>query len=118
MQNNWGVLGSGFGSYGYLPAIIKAGYTAIVPERYLGKFRKRADLHPLIDRIKFCRVESEIIRNSNFLVLARRTEDQDVLIQSHIQDLNSKSIFFEKHLTQSNKLRRMKLERLKKNKVK
>lgn len=118
MQNNWGILGSGFGSYGYLPAIIKAGYNAIVPERYLEKFRKRADLHPLIDRIKFCGLESEIIRNSNFLVFARRPEDQDVFIQSHIQDLKSKSIFFEKPLSQSNEISRKNLELLSKNKVK
>ena len=63
MGNNWGVLGSGFGSYGYLPAIVKAGYPVSVPERYLGKFKTRTDIFPLINKIRFFRYSIYINRS-------------------------------------------------------
>jgi hypothetical protein len=117
MGNNWGVLGSGFGSYGYLPAIVKAGYPVSVPERYLGKFKTRTDIFPLINKIRFCKTDSEIIKSSDFLVFARRPVDQNIFIQNNIEHLKSKFIFFEKPLSQSNQLSQKNLELLIRNKI-
>jgi len=117
MEYKWGVLGSGFGSYGYLPAIVKAGYQVNVPERYLEKFKKRKDISPLINKLTFWKTDTEIIKNSDYLVFARRPVDQNAFIRNNIHQLKSKFIFFEKPLSQSNQLSQKNLELLVSNKI-
>ena len=66
-----GILGSGFGIYGYLPAIINSNYKALTLEKYRPLIEKRHELQKYVNNISFLRGEEELIENIDALVLAR-----------------------------------------------
>jgi hypothetical protein len=94
-----GILGGGFGLYGYMPAAIQANYTTLV----LSKYKTLISVHPILkrflDQLIFVDSESELIDESDILVFARTPELQFDLIKD-LSD-SSKIYFFEKPLAQS-----------------
>lgn len=72
-----GILGAGFGLYGYLPAIIVGcRQTAVLPERYRGPFQARAELQGLAPSIRWAPTEEDVLAQVDTLILARRPADQ------------------------------------------
>lgn len=48
------IVGSGFGLYGYLPAVVEAlGAVVLLPEAYRAKVEARHELHPYLDTIRW-----------------------------------------------------------------
>ncbi|MCH5342464.1 MAG: hypothetical protein J1E64_00385 [Acetatifactor sp.] len=77
------ILGSGFGLYGYLPAVSECGYKVIIPARYRAKFESRQELVIYSDTVHYIEDDEDIdslTGNLDLLVIARRPSDQvDVL---------------------------------------
>ncbi len=93
-----GILGSGFGLYGYLVALREAKlknkiYTLL---KYKKLFIKRNDLAKHYKNVFFCNNEKEIIKRSYYLIFAKRPLDQEKFIKK-ILKLN-KNLFLEKPL--------------------
>ena len=66
-----GILGSGFGLYGYLPAIIQNGHLPVTLEKYRSVIMQRSDLRQFIDQIDFVADRDRLIKQSaGALVLA------------------------------------------------
>ncbi|MGV0715204.1 hypothetical protein ABQE93_07355 [Mycolicibacterium sp. XJ662] len=70
------VLGSGFGIYGYLPALIEAGYGVALPNRYRPALGDRPELSPYIDEVLWCGDVETALGRSSGAVIALRPQDQ------------------------------------------
>ena len=91
-----GVIGSGFGAYGYIPALIEEGYTVVTLRRYIAKLNSRPELQKYIEEIRFLDETSELIRLSEKLVIAVPPEMQNSLVSNN--ELSGKGMFLEKPL--------------------
>ena len=45
------IRGSGFGLYGYLPALVGCGRRVVLPERYRARFAERPELAPFANEV-------------------------------------------------------------------
>jgi predicted dehydrogenase len=86
------ILGSGFGLYGYLPALIGQGCDVLLPERYRAVVEGRGELASLSAAIEWVADDAAALDRAEALVLARRPEDQaaamaDILGRPNIQRL-------------------------------
>jgi Oxidoreductase family, NAD-binding Rossmann fold len=70
-----GILGSGFGLYGYMPALVNLGLEVSVPMRYAEKIAKREELRKNLTDV-FFKSEDQILSDCEILVIAKRPEDQ------------------------------------------
>lgn len=73
------VLGSGFGLYGHLPALVELGRKVCVPARYRSAFDERAELKQYRSGVYFANDESALLSTSRLLILARRPVDNEFL---------------------------------------
>ncbi len=70
------ILGSGFGLYGYLPALINLGERVVLPERYRDRFNSRPELAPFASQVQWSLTEEEALARADGVVLALRPSDQ------------------------------------------
>ena len=78
-----GILGSGFGLYGYFVALKEGKFknTIYTLSKYKRLFVKRKDLTKYYNAIFFCKNESELIKKSDYIIIARRPKDQENFIK-------------------------------------
>lgn len=76
MKNNIGILGGGFGLYGYLPAFLNQGYEIYTLEKYKETLKNREDICHFANKVTFLSNEKELIKNVNNLVIARNPKSQ------------------------------------------
>ena len=103
-QKTWGLFGSGFGVYGYLPALAKLGDTVLMPSRYRQKIARRLDVACFIPSIEFYEKDQDILDECSHLVFARRPTDQQNFLANNVSLFKSKILFLEKPLASSNNL--------------
>jgi len=70
------IFGSGFGLYGYLPALVAEGEVVVLLERYRVRLESRPELADLADMVQWARDEAEALQRADGVVLARRPADQ------------------------------------------
>ena len=70
------ILGSGFGLYGYLPALIDLGHSVVLPRRYRDIFYARRELLGFAERIEWQPDETAALSRAAGVVIALRPEDQ------------------------------------------
>jgi hypothetical protein len=97
-----GILGGGFGLYGYLPA---AAALLQEPVLLLNKYKSiidsRQELLSFKDQIIWLESEEELIQTADSLVISRRPIDQEALTSKCLLQKNLKRIMFEKPLASS-----------------
>jgi len=87
------ILGSGFGFYGYLPALIEGcGQEVVLPERYRSQLTARPDVGYLTERVEWARDEDVALAGADGIIVTRRPEDQvrcvaDILDRGNIERL-------------------------------
>jgi hypothetical protein len=65
------IVGSGFGLYGYLPAVVEAlGEVVLLPEAYRAKVEARHELHPYLDAIRWVPDARAALAAANGVVIA------------------------------------------------
>lgn len=106
-MSTFGILGSGFGLYGYLPALIESGNSVSIPTRYKDKIFSRFELTRYASQINYVD-ESQILLGCDNLVLARDPQSQyDFLMNS---ELVNKSLWLEKPLAPTIEMHREVIE--------
>jgi predicted dehydrogenase len=96
---NVAILGSGFGLYGYLPAIAECCHEhVILPERYRAQLKRRADVAIFENRIQWLANESAALENADAAILAVRPDDQISYVDGCLGHVNIKRILLEKPL--------------------
>jgi len=97
-----GILGSGFGLYGYLPAVadgLKSSSAAIVlPERYRAKFEKRPELSDFASLIDWVPDEAALYKKIDTLIVCLSPARQVEAIKQALSFPNIKYLLLEKPL--------------------
>ena len=91
------ILGSGFGLYGYLPALIDIGVKKIIlPSRYRAKFSLRSELSIFLNNIEWVQDEDEAIRSADTVVIALKPDLQVHWASKCLKLKNIKRLILEK----------------------
>jgi hypothetical protein len=94
-----GILGSGFGLYGYLPAAVSLGLTPIIlPLRYQEKLLARQELRDFTKHIHWVDSEQTLIEMATTLVVSRRPIDQFEALPNYLTQVQLKKLILEKPL--------------------
>lgn len=93
-----GVLGSGFGLYGYLPALLQLGERVAMPERYREKLLARAELRALDSSVAWLASDQEVLAASDGLIVSRRPEDQVRSVRAALGHDSVRRLLLEKPL--------------------
>jgi hypothetical protein len=97
-----GILGGGFGLYGYLPAAVKLlQEPVLLLNKYKPIIDSRQELLSFKEQIIWLESEEELIQSADSLVISRRPIDQERLISECLLQTNLKRIMFEKPLASS-----------------
>lgn len=95
------ILGSGFGLYGYLPALQSLSCEILLPERYRAVVEGREELSSFADGITWVANEDAAVDLAEAVVVARRPVDQAELIGELLRKPNLKRLLLEKPLAQN-----------------
>lgn len=94
------ICGSGFGLYGYLPAIYKFTNKIYLNKKYQKIFYTRGELLLFESKIVWYKNIKKIIYLIDYLIIAKRPDDQIKIIQTILNNNNKiKHIFLEKPLS-------------------
>lgn len=94
-----GILGGGFGLYGYLPAAVSLlQEPVLLLNKYKPIIDSRQELFSFKDKIIWLESEEELIQTADSLVISRRPIDQEALASKCLLQTNLKRIMFEKPL--------------------
>jgi len=69
------VLGSGFGLYGHIPALVELGFPVATLARYRTVLEGRPELAALQSKLELVATEDELLSEAQVVVLARRPQD-------------------------------------------
>jgi predicted dehydrogenase len=93
------ILGSGFGLYGYLAAVVGACREDVVlPERSREPFLRRPELAHCADRIKWVDDEAQALALAEDVVVAKRPLDQQQIVAQCLGQANVRRMILEKPL--------------------
>jgi hypothetical protein len=92
-----GILGSGFGLYGYLPAVSFVSKEKIILlKRYKNKYLERDELIQFYDQIEWVDDVNEILNRSSTLILAQTPEQNYITVECILEKYNLKYVLIEK----------------------
>lgn len=94
-----GILGGGFGIYGYLPAFERLNFEIHTLERYRESILNRSELEFFDGTIRYSKSEAILIENVDILVIARIPRMQVDFLVNNMDLLKEKYIFLEKPLS-------------------
>lgn len=90
------VLGSGFGLYGYFPALAQQGAQVILLDRYKSVIERRRELQRFAHNIVWVHDENAALDSAEAVVLARRPSDQTSLIDEIVRRSHLSRVLLEK----------------------
>lgn len=92
------ILGSGFGSYGYLPALVEASAEVALPIRYRDAVGGRPELSGYLQQVVWCSDVDDALTRSSGVVIALRPEDQARWVPRLTEMPNIRRLILEKPL--------------------
>jgi predicted dehydrogenase len=99
------ILGSGFGLYGYLPAlIVGCGQSVCLPERYRTRVEDRDDVRQFSDVITWSLDEHTALAEVDAVLVTQRPADQEKWVRECVIKPNIRAMLLEKPLARSPKL--------------
>lgn len=99
------IFGSGFGLYGYLPALLQSCHVNVcLPIRYQAFLQKREDISSLINDIEWSDNHEAILTHCDGVIFALPPQYQYHLLKKCLEKRNLKYFFLEKPLACSPKL--------------
>ena len=98
-MNTIGIIGAGFGLYGYLPALIEVGVKNILlPSRYKDKFSTRSELQIYAEHVQWVSDDRDMLEMVDSIILALPPVYQLELAKKLIHFQNIKKLLLEKPL--------------------
>jgi predicted dehydrogenase len=96
-MNKVGIFGSGFGLYGYLPALLSSfDVTVLLPRRYKNRLSKRDDLSKFLSQIQWVDHEMNVLDKVDTIVIAQRPFDQVGWVREILTRKTIKRLLLEK----------------------
>jgi hypothetical protein len=90
------ILGSGFGIYGYLPALMELGLEVVLPLRYQSVLAARPELAQYVQKVVWSVDEEQALARSSAAVVALRPADQAAWIPRLVRMPNLQQLILEK----------------------
>jgi hypothetical protein len=91
------IIGSGFGLYGYLPAISDVCKKIYLNQRYKKNFSNRTELKKYSNKIIWYFSQNKIISNIDYIIIAKRPQEQSKIVKKLLKkNYNFKHLFLEK----------------------
>jgi predicted dehydrogenase len=90
------IIGSGFGLYGYLPALTQLGMKVVLPTSYKDKVLARPELSKTLNHIEWVKDQNTALNITNGLVVATTPKIQKEFISYYLTFSNIKRILIEK----------------------
>lgn len=90
------ILGSGFGLYGYLPALLGLGKSVVLPKRYQPVVGGRSELSQFTASVDWCEDADEALARSDAVIVALRPADQARWISRLASMPNIRTLILEK----------------------
>lgn len=116
---SFGIVGSGFGLYGYLPAIFNhIANNIVLPESYKEKIKVRTDLSCFLDNIKWMNSWDELFNVVDGVVIASIPMIQPTIIDTCLKFKNIQYLFVEKPLAHDIQTSKLVLQILLQSKIK
>jgi len=111
VQKKWGILGGGFGLYGYMPALSEMTNLPIVMlERHMEGAKDRPELRRYLSRIEGVKTVEELLKISESLVISVPPKNQqEIILKSNFKKY--KNVILEKPLGTSPGLSKKVLEK-------
>jgi hypothetical protein len=94
--NVFTILGSGFGIYGYLPALMELGSKVVLPFRYQSVLAARPELAQYVRRVDWSADAEDALARSSAAVVALRPADQAAWIPRLVRMPNVRELILEK----------------------
>lgn len=94
-----GIIGKGFGLYGYLPAFVELGYQVGVLEDSKTVIKSRSELAHLSDNISYFSSERNLFEICDKIVLATDPLRQESYVETLLNQYSIKNFFLEKPIT-------------------
>lgn len=92
-----GILGSGFGLYGYLPAVVSGcGEQVVLPQRYREKLRSRADVARFDEVVEWTADAAAVLDTADAVILTQRPGDQVRLVAECVARESLRRVLLEK----------------------
>jgi predicted dehydrogenase len=99
---NIGIVGGGFGLYGYLPALMQIPDTTVtLPARYKAFVKERDDINCFYNEINWVEDDSALLKSSEGVVIATPPAQQVVIAMNCLSYDNISHMFLEKPLAAS-----------------
>lgn len=96
------ILGSGFGLYGYVPALFSSGEKGVIlPKKYLASMDARPELNQFRDKIIWLESEEEALNQATGVVIARCPSEQSAIVKLCLEKENIKYLILEKPLSEN-----------------
>ena len=96
---NFLIIGSGFGIYGYLPAIYKNSKKIFLNVKYKKKIEKRIELIRYINRVIWYFDIKDINKKIDYVIIAQNPEKQFLITKKILRFLKPKHLFLEKPIS-------------------
>ena len=96
---NFLIIGSGFGIYGYLPAIYKNSKKIFLNIKYKKKIEKRIELIRYINRVIWYFDIKDINKKIDYVIIAQNPEKQSLITKKILRFLKPKHLFLEKPIS-------------------
>ena len=98
---NFLIIGSGFGIYGYLPAIYKESKKIFLNIKYKKKIEKRIELIRYLKRVIWYFDLKDINNKIDYVVIAQNPKKQVLITKKILRFLKPKHLFLEKPISQT-----------------
>src|SRR5210317_61236 len=96
---NFLIIGSGFGIYGYLPAIYKYSKKIFLNIKYRKKIEKRIELIKYLKRVIWYLDIKDINNKIDYIIIAQNPKKQFSITKKILKLLKPKHLFLEKPLS-------------------
>ena len=94
-----GIIGEGFGLYGYLPSFIELGYKVGVLEKSKQIIENRSELNHFSSKLNYFESEKDLFQHCNQIVLATNPIRQESYIELLVKERPAKKLFLEKPIS-------------------
>ena len=115
---NFLIIGSGFGIYGYMPAIYKNSKKIFLNIKYKKKIEKRTELIRYLKRVTWYYDIKDINNKIDYIIIAQKPKQQFLIAKKILSFLKPKHLFLEKPISHNPNKSLNLVEFLEKNKIK
>jgi len=93
------IIRSGFGSYGYLPAVHDLSESIYLDLRYKNKIENRIELKKYLKKVVWYKEIKKVLKKIDYLIIAQNPKNQDLILRRLIGIYKPRYVFLEKPIS-------------------